>query len=163
MGEQPFIDITGITSMVISESHGQRNLVGCCPQGCPESETNEATQHACIHCRRKWQPTPVFLPGESQGQRSLVSCHLWGCTESDVTEATQQHQQKQIVDCKVPLSMGFSNKITRMGCCFLVQGIFLTQGLNPHLCISCTVSGFFTTEPAGKPTEVIRELKCLSI
>ena len=28
--------------------------------------------------RRKWQPTPVFLPGESQGQRSLVGCCLWG-------------------------------------------------------------------------------------
>ena len=27
--------------------------------------------------RRKWQPTPVFLPGESQGQRSLVGCCLW--------------------------------------------------------------------------------------
>ena len=27
--------------------------------------------------RRKWQPTPVFLPGESQGQRSLVGCRLW--------------------------------------------------------------------------------------
>ena len=38
--------------------------------------------------RRKWQPTPVFLPGESQGQRSLVGCHLWGRTESDTTEAT---------------------------------------------------------------------------
>ena len=38
--------------------------------------------------RRKWQPTPVFLPGESQGQGSLVGCHLWGCTESDTTEAT---------------------------------------------------------------------------
>ena len=31
MGEQPFIDITGITSMVISESRGQRSLVCCCP------------------------------------------------------------------------------------------------------------------------------------
>ena len=31
-----------------------------------------------IHWRRKWQPTPVFLPGESQGQRSLVGCRLWG-------------------------------------------------------------------------------------
>ena len=38
--------------------------------------------------RRKWQPTPVFLPGESQGQGSLVGCCLWGCTESDMTEAT---------------------------------------------------------------------------
>ena len=29
-----------------------------------------------MHWRRKWQPTPVFLPGESQGRRSLVSCRL---------------------------------------------------------------------------------------
>ena len=41
-----------------------------------------------MHWRRKWQPTPVFLPGESQGQRSLVGCHLWGHTESDTTEVT---------------------------------------------------------------------------
>ena len=38
--------------------------------------------------RRKWQPTPVFLPGESQGRGSLVGCPLWGHTESDTTEAT---------------------------------------------------------------------------
>ena len=41
-----------------------------------------------MHWRRKWQPTPVFLPGESQGQGSLVGCRLWGCTELDMTEAT---------------------------------------------------------------------------
>ena len=41
-----------------------------------------------MHWRRKWQPTPVFLPGESQGQGSLVGCRLWGHTESDTTEAT---------------------------------------------------------------------------
>ena len=39
-----------------------------------------------MHWRRKWQPTPVFLPGESQGQRSLVGCRLWGRTKSDMTE-----------------------------------------------------------------------------
>ena len=38
--------------------------------------------------RRKWQPTPVFLPGESQGPGSLVGCRLWGRTELDTTEAT---------------------------------------------------------------------------
>ena len=38
--------------------------------------------------RRKWQPTPVFLPGESQGWWSLVGCRLLGRTESDTTEAT---------------------------------------------------------------------------
>ena len=41
-----------------------------------------------MHCRRKWHPAPVFLPGESQGRRSLVGCRLCGRTESDTTEAT---------------------------------------------------------------------------
>ena len=41
-----------------------------------------------MHWRRKWQPTPVFLPGESWGRRSLVGCRLWGHTESDTTEVT---------------------------------------------------------------------------
>ena len=36
---------------------------------------------------RKWQPTPVFLPGESHGQRSLVGYSPWGCKEVDTTEA----------------------------------------------------------------------------
>ena len=50
-----------------------------------------ATSHSLftfMHWRRKWQPTPVFLPGESQGQGSLVGCCLWGHTESDTTEVT---------------------------------------------------------------------------
>ena len=32
------------------------------------------------HWRRKWQLTPVFLPGESQGWGRLVGCRLWGRT-----------------------------------------------------------------------------------
>ena len=41
-----------------------------------------------MHWRRKWQPTPVFLPGESQGQESLVGFRLWGRRELDMTKAT---------------------------------------------------------------------------
>ena len=41
-----------------------------------------------MHWRRKWPPTPVFLPGESQGRGSLMGCRLWGHTESDTTEVT---------------------------------------------------------------------------
>ena len=61
-----------------------------------------------MHWRRKWQPTPVFLPGESQrlgsldptpvllpgkshGWRSLVGCSPWGCEESDMTERLRFH------------------------------------------------------------------------
>ena len=55
--------------------------------------TTSLSLFAFMPWRRKWQATPVFLPGESQGWRSLVSCCLWGRTESDTTEATQQQQQ----------------------------------------------------------------------
>ena len=36
--------------------------------------------------RRKWQPTPVYLPRESHGQKSLVGYSLWGRKELDTTE-----------------------------------------------------------------------------
>ena len=42
-----------------------------------------------IPWKRKWQPTPVFLPGEPNGQRSLVGCSPWDRTESDTTEHTE--------------------------------------------------------------------------
>ena len=35
--------------------------------------------------RRKWQPSPVFLPGKSHGRRSLVGYSPWGHKESGVT------------------------------------------------------------------------------
>ena len=41
-----------------------------------------------IPWRRKWQPTPVFLPGKSYGQRSLAGYSPWGRKELDTTEAT---------------------------------------------------------------------------
>ena len=44
-----------------------------------------------IPWRRKWQPTPVFLPGESQGQRSLVGSSPQGHKESDMTERLHFH------------------------------------------------------------------------
>ena len=41
--------------------------------------------------RRKWQPTPGFLPGEPHGQRSLVGYSPWSCKESDTTEQLSTH------------------------------------------------------------------------
>ena len=40
-----------------------------------------------MHWRRKWQPTPVFLPGESYRKGSLVGV-VYGVAESDTTEVT---------------------------------------------------------------------------
>ena len=53
------------------KSHGWRSLVGCSPWGRLELYTTERLHFhffTFMHWRRKWQPTPVFLPGESQGQ-----------------------------------------------------------------------------------------------
>ena len=36
--------------------------------------------------KRKWQPTPVFLPGKSHGQRSLAGYSAWGHKELATTE-----------------------------------------------------------------------------
>ena len=58
----------------------------------------------------------------------LTLCDLW----------TVAHQ--------APLSMGCPRQV---GCHFLLQGIFLTQGSSPHL-VSCIAGGFFTTESPGK-------------
>ena len=42
-----------------------------------------------IPWRKKWQPTPVFLPGESHGQRNLVGYSPWGRKELDMTWMTE--------------------------------------------------------------------------
>ena len=39
-----------------------------------------------IPWRRKWESTPVLLPGKSHGQRSLVGYSPWGHKVSDMTE-----------------------------------------------------------------------------
>ena len=55
-----------------------------------------------IPWRRKWQPTPVFLPGESHGQRSLAGYSMGGHTQSDTTKANQH----------APSSQGIKNELT---------------------------------------------------
>ena len=44
--------------------------------------------------RRKWQPTPVFLPGESHGQRSLAGYSLRGLKELNMTEHTYKRDNR---------------------------------------------------------------------
>ena len=97
------------------ESHGQRSLVGYSPWSLKEPDTTErlsthtllfglprcqgGKESACqyrrrrfdplvgkIPWRRKWQPSPVFLPGKSHGQRSLAGYSSWGCKELSMPE-----------------------------------------------------------------------------
>ena len=48
-----------------------------------------------IPWRRKWQPTPVFLPGKSHGQRSLVGYSPWGHKKVGQDLMTKQQQNIQ--------------------------------------------------------------------
>ena len=47
--------------------------------------------------KKKWQPTPVLLPGESHGQWSLVGYSPWGCKELDKTERLNNSTQYRMV------------------------------------------------------------------
>ena len=49
-----------------------------------------------IPWRRKWQPTPVFLPGKFHGQKNLVGYSPWGCRELDTTEHTHKERRKTV-------------------------------------------------------------------
>ena len=62
--------------------------------------------------RRKWQPTPVFLPGESHGQRSLVGYSPRGCKESDTTEQLYIHFTFTL-GSKIIMELDCSHKIKR--------------------------------------------------
>ena len=67
------------------------------PWGSEELGTTSLSLFTFMHRRRKWKPTPVFLPGESQGRGSLVGCRLWGRIESDTTDPAQQQQLLSLI------------------------------------------------------------------
>ena len=47
--------------------------------------------------RRKWQATPIFLPGKSYGQRNLEGYSLWGHKRVGHNSATKQHNMKLVL------------------------------------------------------------------
>ena len=57
----------------------------------PIQETKVLSLGRKIPWSRKWQPTPVFLPGKSHGQWSLMGYSPWGCKESDTTKHAGTH------------------------------------------------------------------------
>ena len=134
-----------------------------------------------MHWRRKWQPTPVFLPRESQGRGSLAGCRLWGLTELDMTEATQQQQQDLGLhrrwtsvqfSCSVQLfatpwtvayqalwSMGFSRQEYWSGLPFPSPGDLPNQGIetgSPALQTLCRLSHQGIYDVQHKKDEYLR-------
>ena len=62
-----------------------------------------------IPWRRKWQPTPVFLPGKSHGQRSLAGYSPWSQKELNMTE----HMAESIL-------ISLHSEVAMISVCFLV-------------------------------------------
>ena len=52
-----------------------------------------------IPWRRKWQPTPVFLPGKLYEQRSLTVYSPWSHKESDITEPVHANTHFNKISC----------------------------------------------------------------
>ena len=92
--------------------------------------------------RRKWHPTPVFLPGESQGRGSLVGCRLWGCRVghdwSDLAAAADLHLLPRS-DCtalQLPKKMHLFDKIKEVTFQTISSKCIWQRDWNFHLKIS---------------------------
>ena len=72
-------------------SYAYQAIKGNIPFYCYECWTWYKYFSGEIAWRRRWHPTPVFLPGKSHGWRSLVGCSPWGHWGSDTTERLHFH------------------------------------------------------------------------
>ena len=81
--------VPGISTIPPGGTCGKENACQC--RGHKRGSSNPWLRK--MPWRRKWQPTPVFLPGESHGRRSLVGYHPWGHKELDTSEALTPLQQ----------------------------------------------------------------------
>ena len=97
--------------------------------------------------RRKWQPTPVFLPGKSHGQRSLVD---YSPSHSNLKVKVLVAQLSELLGLhglwptRLLRPWDSAGKNIGVGSHSLLQGIFPTQGLNLGLmhcrCVLCRLS-----------------------
>ena len=143
----------------------------CSPNGLPrwlsgKESTCQFRKHRFNPCvgkiprRRKWQPTPVFLPGESHGQRSLVGYRPRGRKESDKTEWLHFHfslvksvksvSRFILLHVDFQLSVPFIDKTFFLFCCLyffvrdqLTESCGSSFGLTPCILFYWPVCLFF--------------------
>ena len=84
-----------------------------------------------ILCPRKWQPVSVFLPGEPHDQRSLAGYSP--CIREKSLQFCLTLRPHGLKPARLLCPCDSPGTNTGVGCRDLLQGIFLTQGSNPHL------------------------------
>ena len=94
-----------------------------------------------ISWKRKWQPTPVVLPGEFQTQRSLTGYSPW------------------TIACKSPLSMGLSQQEYWSGLTFPPPGDLPDPGIEPTSPAILHCQWVLYYEPPGKPPLICAQLE----
>ena len=92
------------------------------------------------HWRRKWQPTPVFMPGKSHGPRNLVGYSPWGRKESDMTERLHYYYFFPQVH-RIPTSSFNVTLIVNMGLVrgskyYASQSVLVVKSFLKKICLS---------------------------
>ena len=90
-----------------------------------------------MHWRRKWQPTPVFLPGESQGRWCWWAA-IYGVAQSRTWLKRLSSNSSRLYSPRLLCPWNPPGENTGVGCHFLLQGIFPTWGSN--LCLLCLLN-----------------------
>ena len=119
-----------------------------------------------MHWRRRWQPTPVFLPGESQGRGAWWAA-FYGVAQSWIWLKRLSSSiyiyityikswSSWTVACQTPLFMGFSRQEYWSGLPFPTPGDLSDPRIKPTSPASPELAGgFFATTPYGKPTSLL--------
>ena len=95
------IDATLTPSFIYSTTNAISDIYWEHVMGKPAmQETRVRSWVGKILWRRKWQPTPVSLPGKSHGQRSLVGYSPWGCKELVTAEQLIHNGQGTVYEEK---------------------------------------------------------------
>ena len=91
---------------------------------------------------RKWQCSPVFLPGKFHGERSLAGCSQWGHKESDMTEQLSTHTcPSNILDLSLSSLLPFFFFFFFWPCCEATLGLSSPTRDQTHTpCIGSTES-----------------------
>ena len=95
-----------------------------------------------IHWRKKWQPTPVFLPGKSHGQRSLAGYSAWGRKESDTTKQLHFTSSLHFSFKVLPLCLGPGKLCINVSRQIWAFALFTA--------LSLSVNHVYTTKTLGK-------------